>query len=168
MAHGSVSVCRHYHGRLFAGASLIGAEDGSRLSAFLAEWDESRRKSSIRSAQVSHVNTEIWNTVQQTAHLTVASYEGSMSPTRTRKFPAYQWDDRYEGTQADRYLPYILQNIKVDSHQWQWVNVQGQNNFLTQASMHTLGYNFKGTRHGTVLSKCCAQQHIYLRHAGVA
>ncbi len=83
MAHGSVSVCRHYHAQLSAGASLIRAEDGPRLSAFLAEWDESRRKSSIRSAQVSHVNTEIWNTVQQTARVTVASYEESMSPTHT-------------------------------------------------------------------------------------
>ncbi|KAL3144260.1 hypothetical protein ABBQ32_004033 [Trebouxia sp. C0010 RCD-2024] len=109
-------------------ASLIQAEDGPRLSAFLAEWDESRRKSSIRSAQLSNINTEIWNTVRQTARLTVASYEGSMSPTYAKKFPAYQWDDRYEGSQADRYMPYILQNIKVDSRQWQWVDVQGQRN----------------------------------------
>ncbi len=83
VAHGSVSVCRH--AQLSAGASLIRAEDGPRLSAFLAEWDESRRKSSIRSAQVSHVNTEIWNTVQQTARVSVASYEGSMSPTHTHR-----------------------------------------------------------------------------------
>ena len=145
MADGSVSVYRHYHAQLTAGASLIRAEDGPRLSAFLAEWNEARRKSSTRSAQVSNINTEIWNTVQQTAPLTVASYEGSMSTTHIQKFPAFRWDDKYEGTQAGRYLPYILQNIMVDSRRWQWVNVQGQKNLLTHVSMHTLGYNFKGT-----------------------
>ncbi len=62
-ANGSVSVRRHYHAHLVAGASPIRAEDGSRLSAFLPEWDEARRKSSIRTAQVSNINTEIWNTV---------------------------------------------------------------------------------------------------------
>jgi len=64
---------------------LITAEDGPRLSAFLAEWDESRRNHSIRSAQVSHINTEIWNKVQ-TARVTVAFYEGSMLQTHTRSF----------------------------------------------------------------------------------
>lgn len=161
LANGSVSVRRHYHAHLIAGASPIRAEDGSRLSAFLAEWDEARRKSSIRSAQVSNINTEIWNTVQQTARLTVASYEGSMSPTHTQKFPAFQWDDRYEGTQADRYLPYILQNIKVDSRRWQWVDVQGQKNLLTHVSMHTLGYNFKGTTDMVLCSRNAVCSNIY-------
>ncbi|KAL3133259.1 hypothetical protein ABBQ38_007140 [Trebouxia sp. C0009 RCD-2024] len=147
--------------QLSAGASLIQAEDGPRLSAFLAEWDESRRKSSIRSAQVSNINTEIWNTVRQTARLTVASYEGSMSPTYAEKFPAYQWDDRHEGCQADRYMPYILQNIKVDSRHWQWVDVQGQRNLLTQVSMHTLGYNFKGTTDIILCSRNAVRSHIY-------
>ena len=59
------------------------AEDGPPLSAFLDEWEESRRKSSIRSVQVSDVNREVWNTVQHTACIAVASYEGSMSPTHT-------------------------------------------------------------------------------------
>ena len=85
MARGSVSVCTHHHAHLSAGASPNRVEDGPRLSAFLAEWDESRRKSSIRSAEVSHVNTEIWNTVLQTTCITVASYEGSMSPTYTHR-----------------------------------------------------------------------------------
>ena len=162
VAYRSVSdLCRHHHAQLSAGASLIQAEDGPRLSAFLAEWDESRRKSSIRSAQVSNINTEIWNTVRQTARLTVASYEGSMSPTYTKKFPAYQWDDRYEGSQADRYMPYILQIIKVDSRQWQWVDVQGQRNLLTQVSMHTLGYNFKGTTDIILCSRNAVRSHIY-------
>lgn len=154
-------LCSYHHAQLSAGASLIQAEDGPRLSAFLAEWDESRRKSSIRSAQVSNINTEIWNTVRQTARLTVASYEGSMSPTHTKKFPAYQWDDRYEGSQADRYMPYILQNIKVDSRQWQWVDVQGQRNLLTQVSMHTLGYNFKGTTDTILCSRNAVRSQIY-------
>ena len=49
-------------------------------------------------------------------------------------------------TQAVSYLLYNhnLHNIKVDSHQWQWVNVQGQTKLLIQVSMHSLGYNFKG------------------------
>ena len=38
---------------------LITAEDGPRLLAFLAEQNESRKNYSMRSAQVSHVNTEI-------------------------------------------------------------------------------------------------------------
>lgn len=162
MADRSVSVSRHYHEQLIAGASLISVEDGSRLTAFLAEWDEARRKGSIRSAQLSSINTEIWNTVQQKARFTVASYEGSMSPTHTqKKFPAFQWDDRYQGTQADRYLPYILQNIKVDCCRWQWVNVQGQKNLLSHVSMHTLGYKFKGTTDMVLCSRNAVRSNIY-------
>ncbi|DBB00805.1 TPA: hypothetical protein ACH3X1_000733 [Trebouxia sp. C0004] len=71
-----------------AGASLIRAEDGPCLSAFLAEWDESRRKSSIRSAQLSNITTEIWNTVQQTARLTVASYEVKKAPVHDDSYQA--------------------------------------------------------------------------------
>ncbi len=77
VAHGSVSVCTHYHAQ--------SPDHCPRLSAFLAEWDESRRNHSIRSAQVSYVNTEIWNKVQ-TARVTVAFYEGSMLQTHTRSF----------------------------------------------------------------------------------
>ena len=101
MADGSVSVPQVYSTiscSVTAGASLIRAEDGFHLSAFLAEWDEARRKSSIRSAQVSNTNTGIWNAVQHTACLTVASYEGSMSPTHTHThIHKFQWDDRFEG-----------------------------------------------------------------------
>ena len=99
--------------------------------------------------------------MRQTARLTVASYEGSPSPTHTKKFPAYQWDDRYEGTQADKYMPYILHNIKADSRQWQWVDVKGQRNLLTQVSMHTLGYNFKGTTDIILCSRNAVRSRIY-------
>ena len=69
-------------------------------------------------------------------------------------FPGYHWDDKFEGTQAVGYLlyNYYLQNIKVDSHQWQWVNVQGQTKLLIQVSMHSLGYHFKGK---TDMVLCC-------------
>lgn len=88
---------------------MIHPETASTLSAFLAEWDESRQESSVRSAQISDINTDIWIEVQHTARVSIASYEGSMVPTHTKTFPAYQWDDTYEEIQADRYLPYILQ-----------------------------------------------------------
>lgn len=140
---------------------MITAETGPRLSAFLAEWDESRQKGSVRSAQVSAVNTDMWMEVQQTARVTVASYEGCMVPTHTKQFPAYQWDERYEGTQADRYLPYILQNINIDSRQWQWVNVSGKRNLLTQASAHSLGYNFRGTTDIALCSRNAVLSNMY-------
>lgn len=149
------------HAQVLAGASMITAETGPRLSAFLAEWDESRQKGSVRSAQVSGVNTDMWMEVQQTAHVTVASYEGSMVPTHTKQLPAYQWDERYEGTHVDRYLPFVLQNIKVDSRQWQWVDVSGKKNLLIQASAHSLGYNFRGTADIALCSRNAVHSNIY-------
>ncbi len=65
------------------------------------------------------------------------------------------------GTQADRYLPNILQNIKVDSRRWQWVVVQGQKNLLTHVSMHTLGYNFKGTTDMVLCSRNAVRSNIH-------
>lgn len=83
----------------------------------------------------------MWNKVLQTARSTVASYEGSMLSSHTKKVSGYQWDDKFEGTQGVKYLLYIyiLQNVKVYSHQWQWITVQGQITLLTQVSMHFLG-----------------------------
>ena len=87
----SLQPCQHFE--MLAGANMITAETGPLLSAFLAEWDESRQKSSVRSAQVSSVNTDIWMEVQQAARVTVKSYEGSMLPIQTTTIPAYQWDE---------------------------------------------------------------------------
>lgn len=140
---------------------MIAAETGSRLSAFLAERDESRQRSSVRSAHVSKVNTDIWIKVQQTARVTIASYEGSMVPTHTKQIPAFQWDESDEGTQVDRYLPYILQIIETDSRRWQWVDVSNKKNLLTQASAHSLGYNFTGTADIALCSKNAVRSNIY-------
>lgn len=64
-----------------------------------------------------------------------------MLSTHAKKVPGYQWDDKFEGTQGVKYLlyNYILQNVKVYSHQWQWISVQGQITLLTQVPMHSLG-----------------------------
>ena len=164
MVHVALSACDavlHIQFSVLAGASMITAETGCLLSALLAEREESLQTKSVSLAQISGLNTDVWMKVQQIAHVTVVSYEGSTVSTHKRQVPAYHWDQGYEGNQADRYLPYIHQNIKIDSRCRLWVNASRTPDLLTQPSALSLGYNFRGTADVALCSGNAVRSNVY-------
>lgn len=76
------------------------------------------QQSSKKAVRISDVGSVVWQKVQVKAHLAVSPYSGTFVVTDVAQPDRFDWDDRIEKAQADRYMPYLNNNLPVNKREY--------------------------------------------------
>eukprot|EP00891_Asterochloris_glomerata_P001080 jgi/Astpho2/1080/fgenesh1_pg.00017_%23_19_t len=118
-------------------------------------------RESNKSVRVSDVNTEVWNIIQGNAKLELDVFNGTISVT-PRQVPAFDWDERLEKTQADRYMPHLHKLMRVRDRSYRLMDANHYPQLLMDgAHQAELGYKFRGTTDVAVVDKVAYQAEEY-------
>jgi hypothetical protein len=109
------------------------------LADYLAE--KKAKSKSKKSVQLSSVSQTIWGTLEQQVGLKMVYKEIDPNSEHLSDLPAFDWDDRKERSQADRYIPHLN---KIASGR-KWTLIDAANNHPTLLSGFLGDWNFKGT-----------------------
>eukprot|EP00891_Asterochloris_glomerata_P001814 jgi/Astpho2/1814/fgenesh1_pg.00037_%23_16_t len=118
-------------------------------------------RESNKTVRVSDVNSEVWNIIQGNAKLELDVFNGTISVT-PRQVPAFDWDERLEKTQADRYMPHLNKLMQVRDRSYRLMDANHHPQLLMDGAHQVeLGYKFRGTTDVAVVDKVAYQAEEY-------
>jgi hypothetical protein len=103
------------------------------------------------------VNISTWRSVAAKAGIQVVPFLGEIPQTKHQQLDMFAWDDRLERAQADRYIPYLQNALKLDERMYTLVDAANHHPCLLSLTGRAdeLGFDFSGTADVVIALRQC-------------